>query len=452
MILILFLLMPAIACLGWIILNFFISRRTQTYGIFTLFLIMLGLFLVTDSSYANPDVNPELLVYMTTLELFAGPCLIPLIWMYLYQLKHRTNFTTVQWTWVIIPIVFLTASALITHLKGVEGIAEYLNNIYTGGGLESAREANKTDHLLRAYYLWTFVLFRVVIGSQLVLGFVLLIIHTQKYKFDSKGFRKFWRKGEELPIVQIQYMNLFLPIVLVIAKILLGNRMIQQHPILLIILSVAMAASAFNLAFSALFGAKEKVTLESMRHVMVYNYNDKIKSVIVEFTMDDLMYETDESGLRRLQKKIGDLLPPEEEQDNQNKQPGAKKENLFASMSSTWDEDSLLSRFQNLMVKEQLFLQPSLTLGEVADRLRTNKTYVSKLVNNTYNLGFPELLNTLRIDYAEQYILSHRDARQDEIAAACGFLSASSFNSIFKKVTGVTPKVWIAGVHHMKPE
>ena len=68
------------------------------------------------------------------------------------------------------------------------------------------------------------------------------------------------------------------------------------------------------------------------------------------------------------------------------------------------------------------------------------------MVNNTYNLGFPELINTLRVDYAEQYILAHQNAKQEEIAAECGFLSASSFNTTFKKVTGITPKVWIASV------
>ena len=83
-----------------------------------------------------------------------------------------------------------------------------------------------------------------------------------------------------------------------------------------------------------------------------------------------------------------------------------------------------------------------------ADKLGTNKFYVSKLVNNAYNLGFPELINILRVDYAEQYILNHRDAKQEEIARECGFLSASSFNTTFKKVTGMTPKVWIASQKH----
>jgi YesN/AraC family two-component response regulator len=96
------------------------------------------------------------------------------------------------------------------------------------------------------------------------------------------------------------------------------------------------------------------------------------------------------------------------------------------------------------MLHEQAFLEPGLTLNSVAERLHSNKTYISRLVNNSYNLAFPDFINTLRIDYAEQYIISHRGAKQLEIATACGFTSASSFNNIFKKITGMTPKIWLA--------
>jgi YesN/AraC family two-component response regulator len=58
-------------------------------------------------------------------------------------------------------------------------------------------------------------------------------------------------------------------------------------------------------------------------------------------------------------------------------------------------------------------------------------------------MSFPEFLNTLRIDYAKQYIKNHPNAKQEEIARSCGFLSASSFNNIFRKITGMTPKTWV---------
>lgn len=126
----------------------------------------------------------------------------------------------------------------------------------------------------------------------------------------------------------------------------------------------------------------------------------------------------------------------------------ASAEQLFATLAGTWDEDNLLARFQKLVVKEKLFLQPSLSIVEIAEKLHSNKTYVSKLVNSTYHMGFPELLNALRIDYAEHYIINHPGAKQNEIAEACGFLNASAFNSIFKKMKGVTPRAWASGINN----
>ena len=115
-----------------------------------------------------------------------------------------------------------------------------------------------------------------------------------------------------------------------------------------------------------------------------------------------------------------------------------------AILGKARSNDTLTAQFQQLMMGEQLFLQPGLTLADVAERLRTNKTYVSKMVNQTYNLGFPEVMNILRVDYAEDYLRKHPDATQEEVAKACGFVSASSFNSTFKRITGYTPKVWAA--------
>lgn len=131
-----------------------------------------------------------------------------------------------------------------------------------------------------------------------------------------------------------------------------------------------------------------------------------------------------------------DILPePAEKQ--------TAEEPAHALLEEVADDDSLLSRFQHLLVYEQLFLRPQLTLPEVAELLHTNKTYLSKLVNDHYKVSFPELINTLRIDYAEQYILNNREVRQEEVARACGFVSASSFNNTFKKVAGMPPKQWV---------
>ena len=116
------------------------------------------------------------------------------------------------------------------------------------------------------------------------------------------------------------------------------------------------------------------------------------------------------------------------------------------------DEEDLRIRFEDLIVTEQLFLKQGIRISDIASRLETNRTYVSRLVNNTYNMSFSDYINTLRIDYAEQYLLHHRDARQSDIAEACGFPNASAFNNVFKKITGVTPKIWLASNNNYNPE
>ena len=119
-------------------------------------------------------------------------------------------------------------------------------------------------------------------------------------------------------------------------------------------------------------------------------------------------------------------------------------ENKHEIQQSLNDEDSLRIRFEDLIVSEQLFLKQGIRLSDIAAMLDTNRTYVSRLVNNTYNMSFSDYINTLRIDYAEQYLLHNRNAKQSDIATACGFPNASAFNNVFKKITGVTPKIWLA--------
>ena len=124
--------------------------------------------------------------------------------------------------------------------------------------------------------------------------------------------------------------------------------------------------------------------------------------------------------------------------------PDSSAARIFSAVAKSWDDDSLLSRFERLIFGKQAFLESSLTISDVCERLNTNKTYTSRLINSTYKMPFPDLINTLRVDYAERYITEHPNARQSDIAQACGFSSASSFNNVFKKIKGVTPKIWLA--------
>ncbi|MBR5924751.1 MAG: helix-turn-helix transcriptional regulator [Bacteroidales bacterium] len=234
-----------------------------------------------------------------------------------------------------------------------------------------------------------------------------------------------------------------------ILRIILSDNLYTAQAWAAIASASIIMVSLFIFGLNAMYGFHSKVSWHDFKYLVRYNYNASNKAEVVSRVLDEMLEEADEETLKHIQIKVSDSLSSIEwvESGDNGGEKTRLAESIFKAVPTTpLDDDSLIGRFQSLMVDKQEFLQPKLTLDDVADELHSNKTYVSKMVNNTYNMGFPELVNTLRVDYAQQYILTHRDARQDEIATHSGFLSASSFNTIFKKVTGVTPKVWIASV------
>ena len=104
--------------------------------------------------------------------------------------------------------------------------------------------------------------------------------------------------------------------------------------------------------------------------------------------------------------------------------------------------DKIMESFNRLMIAEEGFLDPEMTIDTISHKLETNRTYVSKLVNIYYGMPFRDYLNKLRIDHAKQLIKDEPDAVIDYISAKSGFQSSTQFIRKFKESEGVTPAVW----------
>lgn len=111
-----------------------------------------------------------------------------------------------------------------------------------------------------------------------------------------------------------------------------------------------------------------------------------------------------------------------------------------ASVALTNKLNDLMARFTTLMIEEQLFTDPSLTVSSMADRLGTNRTYLSKAINETTGKSFTQLVNEYRI---RQAIVEISDLAANkplkQIAAEVGFSSLSTFYACFQSGTGMTP-------------
>jgi AraC-like DNA-binding protein len=86
--------------------------------------------------------------------------------------------------------------------------------------------------------------------------------------------------------------------------------------------------------------------------------------------------------------------------------------------------------------------EPGLTLEQVARRLGSNESYVSRAFNAGTGRNFNFAINALRVQ-AVQQALASGDARGVlAIALECGFSSKASFNRVFLAHAGVSPTAW----------
>jgi AraC-like DNA-binding protein len=94
-----------------------------------------------------------------------------------------------------------------------------------------------------------------------------------------------------------------------------------------------------------------------------------------------------------------------------------------------------------LMEKEKLFLNPELTLTELANRLLITNHNLSEVINTSFSKNFYDFINSYRVEEFKERIKNPEYANYSLLAVAydSGFSSKSSFNSIFKKHTGSTP-------------
>jgi AraC-like DNA-binding protein len=119
-----------------------------------------------------------------------------------------------------------------------------------------------------------------------------------------------------------------------------------------------------------------------------------------------------------------------------------------APVSEGDHEDRLLARVQAHMESHRPYLEPNLSLAGLARRLHMSPTALSRAVNGGLGVNFFTFVNRYRIQEAQRQLRDRSDSKTIlEIAHTSGFASKSTFNEVFKRLCGMTPREYQA-----KPE
>jgi AraC-like DNA-binding protein len=104
-----------------------------------------------------------------------------------------------------------------------------------------------------------------------------------------------------------------------------------------------------------------------------------------------------------------------------------------------------LKQLETVMTGQRPYLDPMLTLPSLARKAHIPPRHLSQILNEDLKQNFFDYINSRRIEDSKR--LLRENARQEktvlEILLEVGFNSKSSFNSAFKRYTGMTPTSFI---------
>lgn len=115
------------------------------------------------------------------------------------------------------------------------------------------------------------------------------------------------------------------------------------------------------------------------------------------------------------------------------------------------DEDTVNEILKGLdrLERQEFFLRSDCNLRTIAKKVKTNATYLSKIINLHKKKNFNDYLNELRIDYALKRLKSDKKFRAfsiKSIATEIGYKSDYSFAKHFKTRTGLNPSYYIKNI------
>ncbi|MGM9736321.1 MAG: helix-turn-helix domain-containing protein [Candidatus Cryptobacteroides sp.] len=120
-----------------------------------------------------------------------------------------------------------------------------------------------------------------------------------------------------------------------------------------------------------------------------------------------------------------------------------KAENENGDETLQYIADMIEPKLKHSMQEGKIYLNPKLSLKNVAIEIGSNTKYLSTYLNRSLGISFYDYINSFRVEEACRIFENMSDTgriNMTEVAEMSGFNSVSSFNRYFRTVMGITPK------------
>lgn len=144
--------------------------------------------------------------------------------------------------------------------------------------------------------------------------------------------------------------------------------------------------------------------------------------------------------------KESSMSIPEIVLSNNNQSYNVENVEIKATQMSDQQKKQLIETLTQ-QIESKVFLLPDININKMAELCNTNRTYLSQLINEYYQMNFSTLINKCRIEEAKRILIAEKnDVQLKNFYPKLGFNSYGVFNEAFKKHIGVTPAFFLQTV------
>lgn len=415
-----FLLLPCVAGFFWFLAYLLFTPKGAVYRKLTRFLAITSLFLLF--ALLSQNENGRLMLHFILFKQVAALLMIPSFIAYIKSLTGERPSGILYLVLSVVPYVQLIVGIESVFSVGYENAVRVMVDSFTFQGPMFPYLSNNAEMVFYAGYTYMFKAFLLADFFMFSIGVMSCAI-SGACNIQTVG--SFLFRGKKAPLKPVQYFLALLLFLVVVTALILGKASITENPILVAVGSIFIAVDLSLIAFVGTVGSADKRSIPGILRSVRFGVDDDPDPILTE---------------EEFAAKIA---------DNKSNAPSVATDGSVEHVPyrSREDEQALIrveiaSKLAGIVEGEELFLKRDLTLTAVADRLGVFKDDLADYIDYKYGMSFQNYINMLRINYAEKYIMTHDRVTQNDIALACGFSGASSFNTAFSKKNGVTPKIW----------
>lgn len=202
--------------------------------------------------------------------------------------------------------------------------------------------------------------------------------------------------------------------------------------------------------------------LDEKRSLEASLYVQKNKTLLISlfafliFLISVISYAVQKKKSKQTAKQLIRKIEEATFASNSNNKSIAEEKVIYKTPQLIKDDtmQKLLAKLDDFEVKHK-FRKPDISLEKLAKEFDTNTTYLSTIINTHKNKKFNDYINSLRIDYFMNEVITNSDSEfyrysMEGISKDLGFSSSAVFSRVFQKQTQTTPSLFLKELRRKK--